>query len=46
MAASVQRTLNGTSDETFLLGRCEAVTQAIHEDFEKLLCAAHPAPAD
>jgi phenylpropionate dioxygenase-like ring-hydroxylating dioxygenase large terminal subunit len=46
MAAGVQRTLNSTPDETFLLGSCEAVTQAIHEDFEKLLAAAHPSPVD
>lgn len=45
MAASVQRTLNSTYNETFLLGSCEAVTQAMHEDFEKVLCHAHPDPS-
>lgn len=37
MAAGVQRMLSSTPNETFLLGRCEAVTQAMHEDFERLV---------
>jgi len=44
MAAGVQRMLNSTPDETFLLGRCEAITQAMHEDFQKLLSDAAPSP--
>jgi len=44
MAAGVQRMLNSTPDETFLLGRCEAITQAMHEDFQKLLSDAASSP--
>jgi phenylpropionate dioxygenase-like ring-hydroxylating dioxygenase large terminal subunit len=44
MAAGVQRMLNSTPDQTFLLGRCEAITQAMHEDFQKLLSDAALSP--
>jgi phenylpropionate dioxygenase-like ring-hydroxylating dioxygenase large terminal subunit len=38
MAAGVQRMLaTSPPDETFLLGRCESVTQAMHHNFQQLV---------
>jgi hypothetical protein len=39
MAAGIQRMLGDGVGETFLLGRCEVLTQAMHADFERLTAA-------
>jgi len=37
MAAGVQRLLNSGANETFVLGRCEAITQAMHRDWAEFV---------
>lgn len=37
MAAGIQRMLASGAGETFLLGRCEALTQAMHADYDQLV---------
>jgi phenylpropionate dioxygenase-like ring-hydroxylating dioxygenase large terminal subunit len=37
MAAGVQRLLASGANETFLLGRCEATTQALHRDWAEVV---------
>lgn len=37
MAAGVQRLLASGANDSFLLGRCEATTQAMHRDWEDLV---------
>jgi phenylpropionate dioxygenase-like ring-hydroxylating dioxygenase large terminal subunit len=39
MAAGVQRLLASGANESFLLGRCEAITQAMHRDYESVVGA-------
>ncbi len=39
MAAGIQRRLASGANDSFLLGRCEAITQAMHIDYETFVGA-------